>query len=197
MRMEERIKKLLKQNKGTITTKQIEGAGILRVHINDFIEKGIITRIKKGIYISNDIIEDEFYILQMKNNKFIFSYNTAMYFLDETERTPEKIDVTVYSGYNKQRFPKNVKVHYVKKEFLNLGAITVETPQGFDIKAYNLERTICDVIKGRNTGIDKEQANKFIRNTITSKKVDINKLYDYAEKLKCTKKLEAVMEWII
>lgn len=195
--MEEKLKKLLKQNNGIITTKQIEEIGISRVHIKQFIESGIIERAQKGIYIASDMIEDEFYIFQMKNNNAIFSYNTAMYFLGETERTPDKIDVTVYSGYNKQRFPDNIRVHYIKKELLNMGVITVKTPHGFNVKSYNFERTICDVIKGRNTGIDKEQSNKFIRNIIKSNKADINRIYEYAKKLKCTKQLETVMEWII
>lgn len=195
--MEEKIKKLLKQNNGIITTKQIEEIGISRVYINQLIERNIIERVKKGIYISNDMIEDEFYIFQMKNSNAIFSYNTAMYFLGETERTPDKIDVTVYSGYNKQRFPDNIRVHYIKKELLNMGVITVRTPYGFNVKSYNIERTICDILKGRNTGIDKEQGNKFIRNIIKSNKADINKIYEYAKKLKCTKQLETVMEWII
>ena len=99
--MEEKIRKLLKQNNGIITTKQIEEIGIPRVHIKQFVENGIIERIQKGIYISSDMIEDEFYIFQMKTSNTIFSYNTAMYFLGETERTPDKVDVTVYSGYNK------------------------------------------------------------------------------------------------
>ena len=195
--MEEKIKKLLKQNNGIITTKQIEEIGIPRVHIKQFVESGIIERAQKGIYISSNMIEDEFYIFQMKNSNAIFSYNTAMYFLGETERTPDKIDVTVYSGYNKQRFPDNIRVHYIKKELLNMGVITAKTPHGFNVKSYNIERTICDIIKGRNTGIDKEQSNKFIRNIIKNNKADISKIYEYAKKLKCTKQLEIVMEWII
>lgn len=195
--MQEKIKKLLKQNNGIITTKQIEEIGISRVHTKQFIEKGIIERVKKGIYISSDMIEDEFYIFQLKNRNAIFSYNTAMYLFSETERTPDKIDVTVYSGYNVQRFPKNMRVHYVKKDLLNLGVVMVNSPSGFKVKVYNMERTICDILKDRNTGVDKEQTNKFIRNMIIHNQVDLNKIWQYAKKLKCVKQLEIVMEWII
>lgn len=195
--MQEKIKKLLKQNNGIITTKQIEEMGISRVHIKQFIENGIIERVKKGIYISNDMIEDEFYIFQLKNKNAIFSYNTAMYLFRASERTPDKIDVTVYSGYNVQRFPNNMRVHYVKKDLLNLGVVMVNSPSGFKVKVYNMERTICDILKDRNTGVDKEQTNKFIRNMIVHNQVDLNKIWEYAKKLKCAKQLEKVMEWII
>ncbi len=195
--MQEKIKKLLKQNNGIITTKQIEEIGISRVHIKQFIENGIIERVKKGIYISSDMIEDEFYIFQLKNKNAIFSYNTAMYLFRASERTPDKIDVTVYSGYNVQRFPNNMRVHYVKKDLLNLGVVMINSPSGFKVKVYNMERTICDILKDRNTGVDKEQTNKFIRNMIVHNQVDLNKIWEYAKKLKCAKQLEKVMEWII
>ncbi len=195
--MQEKIKKLLKQNNGIITTKQIEEIGISRVHIKQFIENGIIERVKKGIYISSDMIEDEFYIFQLKNKNAIFSYNTAMYLFRASERTPDKIDVTVYSGYNVQRFPNNIRVHYVKKDLLNLGVVMINSPSGFKVKVYNMERTICDILKDRNTGVDKEQTNKFIRNMIVHNQVDLNKIWEYAKKLKCAKQLEKVMEWII
>ena len=195
--MEKRIKKLLKQNNGIITTKQIEEIGISRVHIKQFIENGIIERVKKGIYISCDMLEDEFYIFQLKNKSAIFSYNTAMYLFRASERTPDKIDVTVYSGYNVQRFPNNMRVHYVKKDLLNLGVVTVNSPFGLKVRVYNMERTICDILKDRNTGIDKEQTNKFIRNMIVHNQVDLKKIWEYSKKLKCEKQLEKVMEWII
>ena len=195
--MEEKIKELLKQNNGIITTKQIEEIGISRVHIKQFIESGTIERVKKGIYISRDMLEDEFYIFQLKNKNAIFSYNTAMYLFRASERTPDKIDVTVYSGYNVQRFPNNMKVHYVKKNLLNLGVAIVNSPSGFKVKVYNMERTICDILKNRNTGVDKEQTNKFIRNMIVHNQVDLNKIWEYAKELKCIKQLETVMEWII
>lgn len=195
--MQEKIKKLLKRNNGIITTKQIEEIGISRVYIKQFIESGTIERVKKGIYISRDVLEDEFYIFQLKNKNAIFSYNTAMYLFRASERTPDKIDVTVYSGYNVQRFPNNMRVHYVKKDLLNLGVVIVNSPSGFKVKVYNMERTICDILKDRNTGVDKEQTNKFIRNMIVHNQVDLNKIWEYAKKLKCEKKLEKVMEWII
>ena len=60
-----------------------------------------------------------------------------------------------------------------------------------------MERTICDILKDRNPGVDKEQTNKFIRNMIVHGQVDLNKIFEYAKKLKCEKQLKKVMEWII
>ena len=63
--MEEKIKKLLKQNNGIITTNQIEKIGISRVYIRKFIEKGIINKVKKGIY----------YLSRMQQEKLTCSFS--------------------------------------------------------------------------------------------------------------------------
>ena len=162
MKNYEEMKNFVKKSNGIITSKELKENKISNYFIQKLIDDNILERYSRSFYIRTDIIEDEFYILQQKNSKVVFSYNTALYFLNETERTPDNIDITVYKGYNVHRFSKNVKVHYVLKENLYLGAIEIETPQGFKVMSYNLERTLCDIIKNRDTGMDKEQKNKFL-----------------------------------
>ena len=172
MKNYEEMKNFVKKSNGIITSKELKNNQISNYYIQKLIEDNILERYSRGFYIRTDIFEDEFYILQQKNSKLVFSYNTALYFYNETERTPENIDVTVYKGYNVHRLSKNVKVHYVLKENLYLGAIETQTPQGFKVMAYNLERTLCDIIKNKDTGMDKEQINKFIQKMLLKNKVD-------------------------
>ena len=113
-----KIKKIVANSIGIINNKFFKENNISNYYINKLISDKLIERHSRGIYIRNDIIEDEFYILQQKNNKLVFSYNTAMYFLGETERTPELIDITTYKGFNVHRLAKNVKAHYTNKENL-------------------------------------------------------------------------------
>ena len=185
---------IINKNNGIITTKEAENKGISRMNLKKMTDEGMIQRIEHGIYITNKFIYDEYYIFDIKHSNIIFSYNTALYFLNETERTPENIDVTVYKGYNVHRLSKNVKVHYVLKENLYLGAIETQTPQGFKVMAYNLERTLCDIIKNKDTGMDKEQINKFIQKMLLKNKVDSIVLIEYAKRLKCEKKVREIMD---
>ena len=50
------------------------------------------------------------------------------------------------------------------------------------IKIYDLERTICDIIKNKNK-FDRELYNKAIRNYFYSKEKNDLKLYEYAKKM--------------
>lgn len=193
----EKIKKIINESKGILTTKEMLRNGISHYYINMLINDDVIVRNEKGIYVKTNMIEDDFYIFQQKNKKVIFSYNTALYFYNETERTPEYMDITVYKGYNVHRISERVKIHYTNKNNFYLGATNVKTPHGFEVMAYNLERTLCDVVKNRNTGMDKEQINKFIRNMFLHKKIDFATLIKYAKKLKCEKKIREIMEVLI
>lgn len=194
MKKYEKIKKIIEGSNGIITYQELIEKNISKYFIKKLVDNKILEKYSRGIYVRNDIFEDEFYIFQQKNKKVVFSYNTALYFLNETEKTPEYIDITVYKGYNVHRISKNIKVHYVSKENLYLGAIEIETSQGFKVTSYNLERILCDIIKNNNTGIDKEQTNKIIRKNLLKNKVDTYTLIEYAKKLKCEKKVQKVID---
>ncbi|ERK52834.1 hypothetical protein HMPREF1552_00651, partial [Leptotrichia sp. oral taxon 879 str. F0557] len=86
--------------------------------LSNLCKKGILERVKQGVYQKNDTITDEFVKIQ-KNNNVIFSNTTALYFHNLTDRVPNTISITVPQGYNVLHITKkfeNLKIHYVKKE---------------------------------------------------------------------------------
>ena len=160
--MYKKILKIMKNNNEIITPAQLEEKGISRVYLSNMEKEGIIERIERGIYVTKDFKYDEYYLFQLKYPKAIFSYNTALYFYEMTERTPIKMDVTVYREYNPHRFKDFVNVYKVNKEFFDLGVVEKKSPQGMKVKTYNLERTVCDIIKDKDS-IDIEIRNKAIK----------------------------------
>ena len=188
MTYEEKILKLIENNNGIITTKQVNNEKIPKIYLTKLVKKNEIQRIKRGIYGDINKFEDEFYIFQLRYPNAIFSYNTALYIHGLTERTPDKLDVTVYRGYTGRKLDFNIVTHYVKKEILNLGIMTVDSPYGNKIKVYDKERCICDIVKNR-TKIDIELFNKIIRNYFEDNNRDINRLFEYAKKMNVFDKL--------
>ena len=160
------------------------------------IVEGIIERIERGIYVTKDFKYDEYYLFQLKYPKAIFSYNTALYFYEMTERTPIKMDVTVYREYNPHRFKDFVNVYKVSKELYDLGVIEKKSPQGMKVKTYNLERTVCDIIKDKDS-IDIEIRNKAIKKVTKSKEFNASKMFEYAKKMNIYDKVKNYMEAII
>lgn len=190
-----KILKIMRKNNGIVTPAQLEGKGISRVYLSRMEEEGIIERIDRGIYVTKDFKYDEYYLFQLKYPKAIFSYNTALYFYEMTERTPIKMDVTVYREYNPHRFKDVVNVYKISKELYELGIVEKKSPQGMKVRTYNLERTICDIIKDKDS-IDIEIRNKAIKKAIKSKEFNASKMFEYAKKMNIYDKVKNYMEAI-
>ena len=194
--MEEKIIEIMNKNHGIITGKQLESYNITRVYLSKMCREGKIKKIERGIYVTNEYYYDEYYIFQLKYSKAIFSHNTALYFYSMTDRTPSKMDITVYTNYNSYKFKNEVNVHRVNKRVYELGVIEIKTPFGSTVKAYNKEKTICDVIKNKSS-MDIETRNKAIRECIKSNDFDANKMFEYAKQMRIYKKVRDFMEAII
>ncbi|CCZ18103.1 putative uncharacterized protein [Clostridium sp. CAG:780] len=116
------LKQFLNENYGYIRTRDFEKLGISRPSIQNYIDKKIIRKVSRGLYIDNNLIEDEFFILQKKFSNIIFSYNTACYLLNLSDRAPYKIDITTLNHNN---ISEDLEIHYVAKDKFNIGIIEI------------------------------------------------------------------------
>ena len=98
--------------------------------------------------------------------------------------------------YNNLRKEKNVDLLYVKKEFHSIGIVEIESPLGQKIKVYDLERTICDIIKFKNK-IDPEIFSKALKEYTRSKTKNLNNLIIYARKLKVEDEVRKYLEVLL
>ncbi|MCI9247265.1 MAG: abortive phage infection protein [Clostridia bacterium] len=146
----QKVEKLLRKNNGIIETYQVEELGINNKVLTRMIEKGLIERVARGIYIGTDTLEDSYFITQVICKKGIFSHETALYFHDLCDRTPMKYQLTIPSFYNTKLLKdKNYQFFYLKDELYEIGITEMKTPYGNKVKIYDLERTICDIIRNK------------------------------------------------
>ena len=199
MKNYEKIVNFVNKKNNVITTKEFKDAKIGFYYITKLIEDNYIYRIEKGIYGKNDSFEDEYFITQNRYKNAIFSYNTALFFLNKTEVIPNVMDITIPNDYNVSSIKNNqIRIHYTSRKNLELGAIKLKSPFGNTIKAYNLERTICDIVKNKNkSGLDIEQRNKIIKKAFSNNEIDGTTIIQYSKKLKCEKKIRTIMEIMI
>lgn len=185
----EKINTYFKKN-NYITTKELEKLGIDRRKIHNIIKKGYIKKVKRGIYMNPNVMEDEYYIIQMRYPSAIFSYNTAFHIMNMTNKTPSQIDITSVNG---KTIRGNYNTHYVSEEKYNLGITTVNSPFGNPVKIYNAERTICDMLKSDNE-FDLELQNRILNNYFNSKSKNIKLLEEYSKKLGIYEKVSTIIE---
>ncbi|MEA3422272.1 MAG: abortive phage infection protein, partial [Bacillota bacterium] len=94
------------------------------------------------------------------------------------------------SGYKVvANIAERFKIYYIKKAFHQLGVETVRSYFGNPIRVYNIERTICDLIRSRNR-VDVQILNEALKRFVKLKSADYSLLMDYAKKLK----IEAVLK---
>lgn len=193
----EKIIETAKLNNGYITTKEVKDLNINTAELTKLVKQNKLERISRGYYCIFNSFVDDFYKYQLKSKNCVFSHATALYFYDLSDRTPLYFDMTVPVGYNGSlRESKNVLLHYVKKEYLELGLAYVESPFGMKIKTYDMERTICDIIKNKNH-MDKEIYTKALKEYVQRDDKDIFKLIKYARKLKIEDKVTKIMEVLL
>ena len=191
------LETLLREKEGMLLTKDIIEAGISKQLLSKYVKKGYIERVAQGVYLSKDAFEDEMYVLQARSKKVIFSHETALYLHDLTDRDPLQYTVTLPSGYNASNFKNDgIYVYFIKNDLLNLGVEYGKTPFGRNIRVYNKERTICDIVRNRN-GIDSAIFNEGIRRYLSKKEKDIPKLLQYAEKFRVEKIIRQYVEVLI
>lgn len=188
------LENLLHDIEGILLTKEIIEAGISKQLLSKYVKKGYIERVAQGVYLSKDAFEDEMYVLQMRSKKAIFSHETALYLHDLTDRDPLQYTITLPSGYNASNFKNDgIYVYFIKNDLLNLGVEYGKTSFGRNIKVYNKERTICDIVRNRNA-IDSSIVNEGVRRYLSKKEKDIPKLLQYAEKFRVEKIIRQYLE---
>ena len=140
--------------------------------------------------------EDEFYILQQKYKRGIFSHATALYPLGYSERVPLKFNMTFPTNYNSVSLKQmNVAVTRVNEKNYTLGISTAETPSGNTVQIYGLERSLCDILRGSSEDI--QTVLYAMKKYASSKQRDINKLMRYAKQLRVEPKVRKYMEVLL
>lgn len=192
MEYENKILNLFKN--GYLITKNVTANGIPRIYLTKLIKENKIERVSRGVYIKKDVLVDEFVVLQRKSKYAIYSNTTALYLHGLSNRIPIKYDITTKSGYKGSlQKEENVNLFYTKNELLDLGVINYKLDSGNIIRVYDLDKTICDIIKNKKK-IDAEIFNKAIREYFYSKKKNTLKLYEYAKKMNIYNKVRDTFE---
>lgn len=193
----EKILCLVQKNDGYITTKEVVENGLNKMALKRLCDGGLLERVSTGCYSLPNIFNDEYYKIISKSKNAVFSYATSLFLHDLSDRTPLYFDITVPRGYGGPlQNIETVSLHYVDNSLLNLGMEIIKSPFGMNIKCYDVERTICDIIKDRNH-MDKEIYSKALKWYAERKDKDMLKLAKYSKKLNIEKEVVEIMQVIL
>lgn len=180
-----------------VTSKQVTEAGFHRSVLSELVGEGELIRVERGVYLKPSAWGDEMYLLQYRYSKGIFSHETALYLHNMSDRTPPQFTMTFPWGYNVASLKgKTLIVKRAVKGLYELGIVELSSPAGNRIKAYDIERTLCDIVRGNNA-CDISIVNHAMKEYVVSQEKDIQKLVKYAEKLRVKPKVLNYMEVLL
>mgnify|MGYP000366464261 CR=1 FL=1 len=184
-------------NNGVLNLKSLKEVNLSRQSIYNFIKRNNMEKVGPGIYISKETLEDEAYVLSLRCPKGVVSHDDALYYYGLVDREPMIHNITMYSGYNPTTLTRaGYKVYTVKRELLDLGKKTVVNQFGHEIPMYDLERTVCDLVRNRSN-FEIQDFNAALKSYVKRKDKDLNRLMFYAKTFRLEKIIKQYMEILL
>ena len=193
----EQLSKLTKTRNGYLSISEAQELGISRAYIQEYISSNGFERVAYGLYKSPEVWTDDLYILASKNERAVCSFDTALMLHGLTEREPADIFVTVPRKYNASHLrSKGIIVYQVKEEWVDLGRTVAKTTYGNEVSVYDMERTICDIIRVK----DKKDPQVFayaIKEYAKNANKNLPRLMKYAKEFGVESELRQYMEVLL
>ncbi len=166
------------------TSKEVRALGIKVATIHHYIKKGTIKRIRRGVYQSStsknptfqwrDLIEA---VISVSGGVVCLVSALAVY--DLTEEMPRQHWIAVS---NSTSIKKSKEIKFTRLRNMDLGVTKIDL-EGVTVAIFDRERTIIDSFRL----LSRETAIKALKMGVLqkgSKKINLLKLQDYAEKLR-------------
>ena len=193
----EKLSDLAELRNGYLSITEAQGLGISRTYIQEYISANGFERVARGLYKSPDVWTDYLYIIALKNERAVYSFDTALMLNGLTEREPSDIFVTVSRSYNASHLRSTgIIVNYVRDEWVDLGRTVAKTTYGNEVSVYDMERTICDILRVK----DKKDPQMFvyaIKEYAKSANKNLPRLMKYAKVLGVEAELRRYMEVLL
>ncbi|MDD3746036.1 MAG: hypothetical protein PHD70_06125 [Anaerostipes sp.] len=186
MQEKRKIEKFFKEKNGLCKYSELIDLGLSQRDVKLLKDNHVLESVGRGIYNHKDYLPDMLKVYQMENQKLIYSHETAAYLHGLTDRFPREYTVTTPSGYHLRR-DKELKIYYIKKECFQLGVMELTDSLGNNIRAYDKEKTLCDIIRSKER-IELQVYSEVIQNYFNGK-VNMYRLSKYAKKLKISDSL--------
>lgn len=191
----ELVKEIAAKHNGIVTSAMLKKHNIPSITLTRMVKQDQLERVERGVYQLPGSYYDQFYIFSLKYKKSVFSFSSALFLHGLTNRMPNQLEITLPNTYNSSHIKENVIIHKVLKKYYPVGRIIKATMFGNNVPCYDMERTMCDLIRFRDS-IDIE----VFREAITLYKNHPDRNYhvlrDYAKRFNISKRVNTLLDVI-
>lgn len=176
-------RKLFSQHNYIMTTAELTAAKLYYADIKRLMDEGLIERVKRGYYHwIEDFGESEIVIVNRLFPDAVLCMETALFYYKYSDRNPAEWNLAIDKNVSRQRTKIDypfIKAYRVEPALVMLGE-TIGKIDFIDVRIYDRDRTICDVLRNMNK-MDKEIFNKAIQGYVKDPKKNIPNLMKYAK----------------
>jgi len=185
---------LFEQNNGVLSSQQLVSNGIYYYNIQQFLDSGLIIKIKQGLYRLNSGVYDERTEIMQIVPKGVFCLLSAAFFYELSTFIPSQYQIAIprKSKIVLPSYPP-IQLFYWKEYSLGQSLIQV---QEATIRIYAIEKTICDIFRYRET-IGTDTTKEILKNYLAKKDRNLALLSEYAKEMKIYSKLFPYLEILL
>ncbi len=164
-------------------TKDLNVQGISNYDISKLVKEGIITKLYQGVYTLGDINNLKLSDINVIVENGIISLSSAAYYYKLTNGEMGKITITLDREQKPPKLPYDLFCYYyTTSKFYDIGLKVIDQNHR-KIKIYDVERTVCDMVKHRSK-YDLQLVREIVENYLQRDDADIEKLIYYSKELR-------------
>lgn len=186
------LRKVFSDYDYVMTTAQLKSEKLLYRDIQQMLEAGVIERVKRGYYHWADLYGgSEITIINRLFPDAVLCMETALFYYRYSDRNPSEWNITIDKNVSRKR--TNIDYPFVKAYRVEPALVTLGETTGqidfIDVRIYDRDRTICDVLRNMNK-MDKEIFNKAVQNYVVDTQKNVPNLMRYAKELRIQKRVK-------
>lgn len=191
--MKKEITLLINSDCLVFRTKELNANGLSNYEIAKLLEEGILEKIYQGVYVKGDIKEMKIVDINVIVENGIVSLTSAAFFYKLTDEQEGKITITLNRDQKPPKIPYDLfSYYYTTSKFYDIG-LQVKDENGRKIKIYDIERTVCDILRHRNK-YSNLLVREVIENYLAREDADLDKLISYSKELRIYNVLKQYLE---
>lgn len=187
----QKLSQEMEVNGGLMRTSQLYELPMDYRKIQQFVEEGILERIKSGYYGMGFSQKSEQTMVSELFSDGVLCLETALFYRGYCKNRPVFWQIAVDKNTSKSRFKMNyppIQPYYIEPDILLAGALEFPLGDG-KMFIYDKERLICDCLKFEEK-LEREALQKCLRCYIEEPDKDVQKLLEYARFRKVTQKVQ-------
>lgn len=188
-----RLIKLFRKHNGFLRSKELQKNGYLYSQLKELVEKGIVEKIKPGIYRHTEYAKvNEFVEVCKIYPQAVLCLYSAWSYYNLTTHIPAEYHLAIP---NKKKI-KTIDYPPVQLYYWSIPYFEIEIIEKNGIRIYSLEKTVCDAIRFKHkTGTD--ILSEVLKSYLKRKDKNLDKLLQVAKKLKIEQQVRNIVELLL